>query len=93
MQRQFIKLFRLLFIILTPFVLFNFIKKRKVNHLVVFYAIVFAAAILQALVTYGNNARFSFPFEFLMLISVLYFFKENNGILYFKSMLNKLRLK
>ncbi len=92
-QRQFIKLFRLLFIILTPFVLFNFIKKRKVNHLVVFYAIVFAAAILQALVTYGNNARFSFPFEFLMLISVLYFFKENNGILYFKSMLNKLRLK
>ncbi|PSG86079.1 hypothetical protein [Aurantibacter aestuarii] len=92
-QRQFIKLFRLLFLLLTPFVVYSFFKKRRITDSIVFYSIIYAAAILQALVTYGNNARFSFPFEFLMLFSVLYVLKEHNSLSYVKSKFKRLQVK
>ncbi len=39
-------------------------------------AFIHAAAILQALVVYGTNAKYAFPYEFFMLVVVLLFLKE-----------------
>ena len=39
-------------------------------------AFIHAAAILQALVVYGTNAKYAFPYEFFMVVVVVLFLKE-----------------
>ena len=41
-------------------------------------SVIFMASVLQAILTYGTNNRFSFPFEFLIIISGLLYFKEKD---------------
>jgi len=62
--------FKILFLFLTPFHLFLFLKNRKITFELVVVVIIIATSILQSLVTFGNNARFSYPFEYLMIIVV-----------------------
>ena len=38
--------------------------------------IVFGTSFLQAIVTYGTNDRYSFPFEFIIIIAVFLYLKE-----------------
>ena len=58
------------------FHLIQFLKSRKFVLEFLLSSIVFSASVLQALATYGTNNRFSFPFEFMMIISVLLFLKN-----------------
>ena len=39
-------------------------------------ALILATSILQALATYGENDRFSYPFEFMMVLVWALFFKD-----------------
>jgi len=61
---------KILFLFLTPFYLFRFLKNRKITFELVVVVSILTASILQALVTFGNNARFSYPFEYLMIFIV-----------------------
>ena len=75
-QRTLLIILRLSFLLLIPFYIFQMFKKRRVSIPFVLCMIVLATSVLQALVTYGGNARFSFPLEFIMVIVVMLFFKE-----------------
>lgn len=69
-------IFKILFVLLLPFYLFKAIKDRKITFELITVTIIFSASVLQAIVTFGNNSRFSFPFEYLMIIVVLIFSKS-----------------
>lgn len=62
---------KIIFILFTPVYVFRFFKTRTVTVQVVIYAIVWAASIAQALVVFGTNARYCFPFEVMILVSAL----------------------
>ncbi|OXB17609.1 hypothetical protein [Flavobacterium reichenbachii] len=77
LQTLLIWFFKLSFVFLIPYYLIQFFKNRIISKEVVFITIIFAVSVLQALVTYGGNARFSFPFEYIMMLVVILFIKEN----------------
>src|SRR5699024_6465555 len=64
---------RVAFIALIPYYFFKAIKTRKISLEFKLMSLVLAGSILQAAVTYGSNSRFSFPFEFIMVMLVLHF--------------------
>jgi len=66
----------LLFLIVTPFIIFKAIKKHRISILFTLATIIWTTSILQAVVTYGSNARFSFPFEFMMIFVVAFYMFE-----------------
>lgn len=70
MQHYVLRLFKILFLISIPITFITFLKDRIITTSVVLSTLILAASILQAAVVYGTNSRFSFPFEFLMLIVV-----------------------
>ena len=76
LQRVFLILFRLSFLLLVPFYIYQFFKNKIVTNEVIIVAIVFGNSVLQAIVTFGTNDRYSFPYEFIMIILVLMFFKN-----------------
>jgi len=69
-QRIVFQLVKLLFIILILFHIASYIRKRKLTPSLIISLVVLSASVLQALVIYGNNSRFSFPFEYLIFVSV-----------------------
>src|SRR5690554_411651 len=68
--------FKLFFVILLPFYVFRFFINKKITFELIAVTVVFAASVLQAIVTFGTNSRYSFPFEYLMIIVVFMFFEE-----------------
>jgi hypothetical protein len=70
--------FRLFFIMLIPYNVFQFLKNKKVTITFMLTMFVFSNSILQAIATYGDNNRYSFPFEFIMIIVVFLFIREKN---------------
>lgn len=72
-KAQYLVLFvcRLLFLGFVPLQVFKAIRRKRISVTFNLTCIVLTASILQALVTYGSNARFSFPFEFMMVFVVL----------------------
>jgi 4-amino-4-deoxy-L-arabinose transferase-like glycosyltransferase len=75
-QSCIIQIFKLIFVGLIFFYLYLFIKNRKITFELMIITLVFSSAVLQALVTFGNNSRFCFPFEFSMIVIVLLFVKN-----------------
>ena len=75
-QYPIMMIFKLLFILLIPFYLFRFLKDRKITFELMVVTTVFTASVLQAVVTYGTNSRYSYPFEYLMIIVVFMFLRE-----------------
>ena len=71
-QHLYLRLFKLIFIGLIPYYLYLFYKNRKVTNEFMIIVIVFANSVLQALVTYGTNNRYSYPYEFIMIIAKKY---------------------
>lgn len=69
-------LFRLFFIALIPYYIYQLIITKRLDDEIIIIFIVFINSILQAIVTFGSNDRFSYPFEFIMIILVLLFFKN-----------------
>ena len=76
LQRFILILFRISFLLLIPYYIYQFIKKRTLTNEIIIITIVFGNSILQAMVTFGTNDRYSFPYEFIMNILVLMFFKD-----------------
>ena len=77
LQSAFIVLIKAGFLFVFCFQLVQFIKSKKLSFEFLLALIVFTASVLQALATYGTNNRFSFPFEFIMIITVFLFLKKN----------------
>lgn len=76
-ESVFLRIIKTIFLFLVPVYMFRFIKNKSFNVEVLLVLIVIFTSILQALVVYGSNARYSFPFEFIMLTIVLLFIKNN----------------
>lgn len=69
-ERITFQLVKLAFILLIPYHIILYIKRRKMSPQLIISVTVLCASILQALVIYGNNSRFSFPFEGLIFAMV-----------------------
>ena len=83
-QKTILFCLKLSFVLLIPYYIVRYLKNGKITFEIVVVTTVFAASVLQAIVTYGTNARYSFPFEFLIIIIVLMFLREK-GIKFLKS--------
>lgn len=70
-QMAILQLLKIIFVVLIPFQLLDFFTRKKITPEFVFSMIIFCTSVLQAISTYGNNSRFSYPFESLMVIVVL----------------------
>ncbi|RZJ76210.1 MAG: hypothetical protein EOO45_03025 [Flavobacterium sp.] len=75
-QKLLLRGIKVVFVLLIPYYLIQFIRFRKVSPVFILTTLIFAGSVLQAMVTYGNNSRFSFPFEFLMIMVVIITFQE-----------------
>lgn len=75
-QMLLVLLLKFSFLLLSFYYLYDLFKSRKINSVMILLAFIHAAAILQAAVTYGTNAKYAYPYEFFMLIVVLLFLKE-----------------
>lgn len=70
-------LFELAFLLLVlPYSIYKFFKSKQISTLLLLTMIVFGTSVLQAIVTYGTNDRYSFPFEFIIIITVFLYLKE-----------------
>lgn len=76
-QSVFLRIIKTIFLLLIPIYIFRFFKNRIFSLELLLVLIVLSTAFLQALVVYGSNARYSFPFEFIMITIVLLFIKNN----------------
>jgi hypothetical protein len=75
-QMVLVLILKFVFLLLSFYYLFDLIKNKKINSVMILLAFIHAAAVLQALVVYGTNAKYAFPYEFFMLVVILFFFKE-----------------
>ena len=66
-----LQLLKILFVLTIPYHIFLYLRKRKITPELIIVAFVFATSVMQAMVTFGTNSRFSYPFEFLMVIGLL----------------------
>lgn len=89
-QKHILYVFRFLFIVLIPVLILKAIKNRSIDIGFIIMSVIFMASVLQALLTYGTNNRFSFPFEFLIIIGVLMYFKERDWW-FFNLIINKFK--
>jgi 4-amino-4-deoxy-L-arabinose transferase-like glycosyltransferase len=76
LQMVVLLILKFVFLILSFYYTFHFIKNKQVTNVMILLAFIHSAAILQALVVYGTNAKYAFPYEFFMLVVVLLFLKE-----------------
>lgn len=65
-----------IFVLLLPYYIYRFFKTLRVDIQTVIYALVIATSVLQAIITFGTNSRYSFPVEWLILVSVAITVKE-----------------
>ncbi|MGG7034340.1 MAG: hypothetical protein ACI7YS_03990 [Flavobacterium sp.] len=72
--------FNLLFMGITFGSIRDFFRTRKVSFEFFGLVLVWASSILQALATYGTNAKYRFPFEFIIFLVVILFFRRKNWI-------------
>ena len=75
-QMVLVVILKFIFLLLSFYYLYDFFKNRKINAAIVLLAFIHAAAILQAVVVYGTNAKYAFPYEFFMLVVVVLFLRE-----------------
>lgn len=62
---------KIIFLLFTPMYVMRYFKTKIIDTQSVLYTLVIVTSVLQAVVAYGTNARYSFPFELLIVISVL----------------------
>jgi len=76
LQKIILIIFKFFFVLLIPFYAFTFFRNRKITYELVIVTTVFFTSFLQAMVVFGTNSKYSFPFEYLMIIVVLLFVKN-----------------
>ncbi|TYB76861.1 hypothetical protein [Bizionia myxarmorum] len=89
-QKPILYIFRALFLVLVPILIIKAIKNRTMDVGFIIMSVIFIASVLQALLTYGTNNRFSFPFEFLIIITVVMYFRDREWW-FLKPLVNKLK--
>jgi hypothetical protein len=75
-QNVLLLFFKFSFLFICPLYFINFFKNRIITFEFITVIIILTTSVLQALVTYGNNSRFSYPFEFLIIILFLSFVRK-----------------
>lgn len=75
-QKYILQIFKLFFILIATYYLYESLRNRKISLEAIGVIVIFVTALLQAFVTYGTNAKYSYPLEFIMIILVLMFFKN-----------------
>lgn len=75
-QKGIIQLFKILFIAIGLYYVFQSFVLRILTEETIIILLIFTTSILQAIVTYGTNAKYAYPFEFMMIIIVFLFFKD-----------------
>ena len=75
-QKFILLVFKYGFVIIMPYYLYLWFRDRKVTPILIIVCLVLATSVLQAVATYGNNSRFSFPFEFMIVAAVLHTFSK-----------------
>lgn len=70
-ERIVLQLIKILFVLLIPYNIIRTVREKNLSPPFVISIVVLTASILQALMTYGTNSRFSFPFELLIVLSVI----------------------
>lgn len=70
-ERILLQLIKILFVLLIPYNIISAIRKRMAKPQLIISIIVFTTSVLQAMITYGTNSRFSFPFEMLIILAVI----------------------
>lgn len=75
-QNALVTLMKFMFLLVSLYYLYLYLRYRKTSFELYVSLIIWAVSILQGLVTYGENARFSFPFEYVMAIVIVLFIKE-----------------
>lgn len=76
-QRKLFNIFKYGFILLVPFYLYQFFKNKIITNEFILVVIIFATSVLQGLITYGTNARYSFPFEYIMILIGIIFIRNH----------------
>ena len=76
-QRKFFNIFKYGFLLLIPFYYYNFFKNKIITNEIIIITIIFATSFLQGVITYGTNARYSFPVEYLIILIGLLFIKNH----------------
>ena len=77
LQNYIMTFLKFLFLPISLCYFYFFLKKKEFSFGLITSVVIWSVSILQALVTYGENARFSFPFEYLMVFVILLFFKDH----------------
>lgn len=80
MQHYFLRIFKIAFVFNIVLLLFSFFKDRHFSPEIIITTIIVTTSLLQAFSTYGTNSRFSYPFEFMMVIVVLMQIKKIYGL-------------
>ncbi|MDH6308590.1 4-amino-4-deoxy-L-arabinose transferase-like glycosyltransferase [Dysgonomonas sp. PFB1-18] len=70
-ERILLQFAKILFVLLIPYNIVVAVRQRQVSPVLVISVVVLTASVLQAFATYGTNSRFSYPFEMLMVVSVV----------------------
>lgn len=70
-ERILLQLIKILFVLLIPYNIIRAVRDRELSPPLIISIVVLTASVLQALITYGTNSRFCFPFEILIVLSVV----------------------
>lgn len=68
------------FIVISLYYISDYFKTKIISFEFFGVLLVWVTSILQALVTYGTNAKYRFPFEFVILLVVILFFRNKKMI-------------
>ena len=77
-QYVIITVLNLLFVGVSFWYGYNFIKTKKVSFEFFGVVLVWVSSLLQALATYGTNCKYRFPFEFIIFVVVILFLKKKD---------------
>lgn len=75
-QAFLLKIFKIAFVLLLPLAFFRFAKTRKISNAFILTTVIVCASVLQAMATFGTNSRFSYPFEFLIVVLAIMQLRE-----------------
>ena len=67
---------KFLFLPISLFYIYLFLFKRVINFQTIFSILIWSISILQAIITYGTNGKYCYPFEFLIVFIVLLFSRD-----------------
>lgn len=68
-EQKILRGIKLLFLLFIPINIILAFKKKEISVPLIISIVILAVSLAQALVTFGSNSRFSYPFEILIVIS------------------------